>query len=169
MMTIIRNADPEDFEEIWPIFQSVIEKGETYVYAPSTTYQQAFDIWMKRPLRTFVAEIDKTIVATYYIKPNYTGLGAHICSCGYMVHKAFRNQGIATQMCQHSLVTAKQLGFDAMQFNFVVSTNKASISLWKKMGFCIVGTIPNAYQHQHLGKVDIYIMYRGLEGILTPK
>ncbi len=49
-----------------------------------------------------------------------------------------------------------------MQFNAVVSTNKAAIALWKKLGFSIIGTIPEAYLHKQLGYVDSYIMYKQL-------
>ena len=161
-MIKIRSANKEDFEFIWPIFHSVVSKGETYVYDPDTNMEQAYTIWMERPRKTFVVELNSKIVATYYIKSNYSGLGNHICSCGYMVMEEFRNQGLAIEMCKHSINSAIQMGYEAMQFNFVVSTNNASIRLWKKMGFNIVGTIPNAYNHQIKGKVDIFIMYKSL-------
>ena len=38
-------------------------------------------------------------------------------------------------MCEHSLEQARRLGFSAMQFNIVVSTNEAAIALWKRHGF----------------------------------
>ncbi len=159
-MITIQVATKKDFKQIWPIFNSIVSKGETYVYSPQTSYDEAYDIWMKRPLQTFVALKESSIVGTYYIKPNYSGLGNHICSCGYMVATNYRQQGIATAMCTHSFKQAKQLNFDAMQYNYVVSTNKASISLWKKMGFNIVGTVPNAFNHSLHGKIDTHIMYK---------
>ena len=161
-MLTIRLAKNEDFDFIWPIFHSVVSKGETYVYHPDTNLDQAFSIWMERPLQTYVVEIKQEIVATYYIKSNYTGLGRHVCSCGYMVKEDFRNQGIAFEMSKHSMDAARKLGFKAMQFNFVVSTNTASIRLWKKMGFEIVGTVPNAFNHSINGLVDVHIMYQSL-------
>ena len=160
---LIREATHDDFKFLWPIFHSVVSKGETYVYSTETSFEQAYHIWMDRPLKTYVVEFNSEIVGTYYIKPNFSGLGSHICSCGYMVHEEYRNQGIASEMCNHSFDVAKQFGFSAMQFNFVVSSNVASIALWKKMGFSIVGTVPNAYQHSVKGLVDVYIMHRLLD------
>jgi len=34
--------------------------------------------------------------------------------------------------------------------------------VWKKMGFAIVGTIPEAFRHPRLGFVDAYVMYKRL-------
>ncbi|MDY7024279.1 MAG: hypothetical protein SWJ54_23510 [Cyanobacteriota bacterium] len=66
-------------------------------------------------------------------------------------------------MGEHSLIEARKLGFKAMQFNFVVSTNQSAIKLWQRLGFKIVGTLPNAFQHKILGFVDVYVMYQELE------
>jgi len=54
------------------------------------------------------------------------------------------------------------LGYKAIQFNFVVSTNEAAVRLWKKIGFEIVGTLPGAFKHSSLGYVDVYVMFRSL-------
>jgi ribosomal protein S18 acetylase RimI-like enzyme len=46
-----------------------------------------------------------------------------------------------------------------------VSTNEAAIALWKKLGFSIVGTLPEVFRHEDLGFVDAYVMYRFLDDI----
>jgi L-amino acid N-acyltransferase YncA len=66
-------------------------------------------------------------------------------------------------MCEHSLAEARSLGFRAMQFNFVVSTNEAALHLWKEFGFDVVGTLPRAFRHPQKGYVDVYVMFRSLE------
>jgi ribosomal protein S18 acetylase RimI-like enzyme len=65
-------------------------------------------------------------------------------------------------MCQHSLERAKERGFRAMQFNFVVSSNERAVRLWQSMGFETVGRLPEAFQHPTLGAVDALVMYRHL-------
>jgi len=65
-------------------------------------------------------------------------------------------------MAEHSLSEARRLGFRAMQFNFVVSTNASAIHLWQQLGFKIVGTLPGAFRHSKLGYVDVYVMFRSL-------
>jgi ribosomal protein S18 acetylase RimI-like enzyme len=65
-------------------------------------------------------------------------------------------------MAEHSLSEACRLGFRAMQFNYVISTNSAAICLWQDLGFEIVGTLPDAFHHPQKGYVDVYVMYRSL-------
>jgi len=52
----------------------------------------------------------------------------------YMVSSKFRGQGIGKFMGEHSIKTAKELGFIAMQFNIAVSTNYNTIKLWQSLG-----------------------------------
>jgi ribosomal protein S18 acetylase RimI-like enzyme len=79
-----------------------------------------------------------------------------------MVAPEARGHGIGRAMGEHSLSEARRLGFRAMQFNFVVSTNESAIRLWKQLGFKIVGTLPDAFRHPEKGYVDVYVMYRSL-------
>jgi ribosomal protein S18 acetylase RimI-like enzyme len=65
-------------------------------------------------------------------------------------------------MCAHALETAKRLGYRAMQFNFVVSSNTRAVALWKSFGFDIAGTLPKAFRHPDLGYFDAYVMFREL-------
>jgi RimJ/RimL family protein N-acetyltransferase len=112
---------------------------------------------------TYVAvDQGETILGTYYIKPNQHGLGDHICNCGYIVSENARGQGIASQICEHSQQEAVTQGFRAMQFNFVVSTNESAVHLWKKLGFNVIGTVPEAFRHPRHGYVDAFIMYKRL-------
>ena len=158
----ITEINTDDFRDFWPVFKTVIQDQETYTFDPELTFDQAFETWCELPLKTYVVRLESRVVGTYYLKPNAAGPSAHICNCGYMVDPQARGQGIAKQMCEHSQEVARQLGFTAMQFNSVVSTNSAAIRLWKKLGFNIIGTIPKAYQHKTLGLVDSFIMHKFL-------
>ena len=102
------------------------------------------------------------IFGTYIIKPNQIDLGSHIANCSYMVHPNAQGKGIGKLLCEHSITNAKQLGYQAIQFNLVISTNLGAIKLWEKYGFEIIGTIPKAFRHLKLGLVDAYIMYKEL-------
>ena len=79
-----------------------------------------------------------------------------------MVASQARGRGIGEALCRHSLETAREAGYDAMQFNFVVSTNAAAVKLWQRCGFAIVGTLPGAFRHPRRGTVDGLVMYRKL-------
>jgi ribosomal protein S18 acetylase RimI-like enzyme len=79
-----------------------------------------------------------------------------------MVAPDAQGQGIGRVMGEHCLSEARRLGFRAMQFNFVVSTNASAINLWQQLGFKIVGTLPGAFRHPEAGYVDVYVMFRPL-------
>ncbi|WP_412970856.1 N-acetyltransferase family protein [Glaciecola sp. MF2-115] len=159
---MIKEISKLDFESFWPTFLYIIQAQETYAIDPDLNLEQAFSLWCELPLKSYVYVENDTVLGTYYLKQNAMGPSSHICNCGYMVSNEARGKGIARQLCEHSQNIALDLGFDAMQFNSVVSTNKIAISLWEKLGFSIVGTVPKAYKHGQLGFVDSYVMYKWL-------
>ncbi len=154
----IREASENDFDKIWPIFHEIISAGEAYAYPPDTTKEQALNIWLKTPRKTFVFEENENILGTYYLKTNQAGPGSHVCNCGYMVSSQARGKGLATSMCKHSQEVAKELGYKAMQFNFVASSNEGAVRLWAKLGFETVGILPKAFNHPSKGYVDALVM-----------
>lgn len=158
----IRAAQDADFEHIWPIFRAVAAAGDTYAYPRDVTEQQGRRLWMDLPRKTFVADDGAGIAGTYFIKTNHDGPGSHVCNCGYMVAPSARGRGIATAMCEHSQQVARELGYDAMQFNFVASTNQGAVRLWQRLGFDIVGRLPRAFRHPTHGDVDALVMYKRL-------
>lgn len=159
----LREATREDFDQIWPIFLEIAAAGETYAYPRDITKPQAQELWMDAPRKTYVFEEDGKILGTYYIKSNQAGPGDHVCNCGYMVSSAARGRGLATAMCEHSQGIAKELGYKAMQFNFVASSNEGAVKLWNKLGFATVGRLPKAFHHPSAGYVDALVMYKWLE------
>ena len=154
----IRVATAADFEGIWPIFHEIVAAGTTYAIDWDTDLDGAQRIWMEAPLETWVAVDGGMIAGTYYIKANQAGGGAHVCNCGYMVASDAQGRGIARAMCEHSQIRALELGFRAMQFNFVLATNVGAIGLWKKLGFEVVGRLPEAFEHPEAGFVDAVVM-----------
>jgi L-amino acid N-acyltransferase YncA len=158
----IRQATPADYDPIWDIFSIVIRSGDTYVFDPNTPKADLQKIWFGDHVHTFVAVEENNVVGSYRLRANQPDLGDHIANCGYIVSPLMRGKGIGKTLCAHSLETARQLGFLAMQFNYVVSTNTPAVRLWQQMGFEIIGTTPKSYRHSTLGLVDTFIMYREL-------
>ena len=170
----IRLAELADWHDIWHLLEPIFRAGETYPYDPAISKADAYTAWMEVPTATYVAETTTTdaagpdttggrdILGTYYIKPNQPALGAHVCNCGYAVSQRARGKGVATTLCNHSQQEAKRLGFRAMQFNLVVSTNAPAVYLWQKLGFQKVATLPGAFNHTTQGFVDAFVMYKQL-------
>jgi ribosomal protein S18 acetylase RimI-like enzyme len=159
---IIREATASDRDAIWRILEPVIRSGDTYTLPRDLSREDALAYWTSPGHEVFVAEENAEILGTYYLKANQKGGGAHVANCGYMTAPWANGRGIARTMCQHSLDRAKERGFRAMQFNFVVSTNKRAVGLWQRLGFAIVGRLPQAFLHPQQGAVDALVMYRHL-------
>lgn len=156
----IREAGAGDWPRIWPLFKAVVAKGDTYTVSPEVTEAEGQAYWMGKAVAVFLAELDGRLVGTYCLRMNQPGLGSHVANAGYMVDLASFGRGIGSRMCEHSLGEARSRGYEAMQFNAVVSTNHRAVALWKRHGFAVIGTVPQGYKHRTLGPVDLLIMHR---------
>jgi L-amino acid N-acyltransferase YncA len=162
-MVHIRPAIDPDHDQIWTIFHQVVATGDTYAIDSNISRPDALAYWCGHPhTHAYVAESNHQIIGTYILKPNQSGAGSHVANAAFMVSAAARGQGVGRAMAEHCLAQARRLGFRAMQFNFVVSTNESAIRLWKQLGFEIVGTLPKAFRHPQKGYVDVYVMFRSL-------
>ncbi len=132
---MLRLFEERDWAVVWSILQPVFAAGETYAFPRNIEESQAYHEWIKKPWETWVAEVDNRILATYYIKPNQPGQGAHVCNCGYVVNEAARGQGLASSMCEHSQIRARLLSFRAMQYSLVVAANAGAVALWERPRF----------------------------------
>lgn len=163
----IRPATDRDADAIWHIFQQVIAGRDTYVFAPDTSRSDGIGYWFGPEITTFVAEIDDRVAGMYKLIANRRDLGAHVANASFMVDPAAAGRGVGRAMGRHCLHEARAQGYDAMQFNFVVSTNRRAVALWQSLGFRIVGTLPRAFRHGTLGRVDAYVMHRFLDDIVV--
>ncbi|WP_434714879.1 GNAT family N-acetyltransferase (plasmid) [Rhizobium sp. YTUHZ045] len=159
---LIRPANNDDRSAIWRIIGPTIRAGETYALDRDLSEADALAYWMGADRETFVAEEDGVILGTYYIKANQAGGGRHVCNCGYMTDAAASGRGVARRMHEHSLEHARSRGFRAMQFNFVVSSNRRAVALWQSLGFEIVGRLPGVFLHPTESYVDALVMFRTL-------
>ena len=157
---LIRPATEGDQEAIWAILEPMIRRGDTYTLPRDMTRLQAIEFWFAPGHEAFVWEEQGAILGTYFLRANQRGGGAHVANCGYVTARAAEGRGIARAMCRHSLERAKERGFRAMQFNFVVSSNTRAVELWKGLGFQVVGCLPGAFEHPELGFVDALVMYK---------
>ena len=129
MSLLIRSATENDAEAIWAIMEPIVRAGETYAMPTDFSREEALKYWFASGHQVFVARLDGGIAGTYYLKANGKGGGSHVSNCGYMTGGNFGGRGVASAMCRHSLEQAREGGFLAMQFNFVISTNFAAVHL----------------------------------------
>jgi L-amino acid N-acyltransferase YncA len=159
----IREFTDPDWPEVWAIYQTVVNAGETYTYDPTWAEERAKEIWIEPvPGRTFVAVENDRIVGTAHVGPNKPGRGSHVATASFMVDPTARGLGVGRALGEHVLDSARSDGYDSMQFNAVVESNTGAVRLWQQLGFEIIGTVPDAFEHPALGKVGLHIMYRRL-------
>ncbi len=159
----IRRAEPGDLDAMWDIFQPLLSGGDAFPFGAGFE-KSTFQLHWFSGHPAYVACTGDTILGMYKMGANYPDHGAHVASATYAVAAQAQGKGIGRALVEHSLAQARREGFLAMQFNYVVSTNAPAMALYRKLGFNIAGTLPQAFRHRELGLVDAYVLHRFLEG-----
>ena len=167
-MTVqIRTATDADWPAIWPFLHEIVTARETYAYDPELTEEQARPLWMSpssaaRSRTTVAVDADGTVLGTANMYPNRPGPGSHVASASFMVDTAARGKGVGRLLGQDMIDWAAREGFRSIQFNAVVETNESAVHLWQALGFTIIGTVPEAFDHPKHGYVGLHVMHRPL-------
>jgi L-amino acid N-acyltransferase YncA len=159
---IIRTATDEDWTQIWPFFARIVDAGETYAYPPGLASDEARSLWMEQPGIVLVAVDDDVVLGSAKVGPNRPGRGAHVATASFMVDPVCGGRGVGRALGERALEWARAEGYRSMQFNAVVETNGAAIALWTSLGFTVIGTVPEAFDHRTQGLVGLHVMYRRL-------
>ena len=162
MKVELRQATPQDGEALWSLFSAILADGTTFAPDEQTSQSSFLADWFGRGGEQWVADSDGRLVGAYTLRPNQPGRGAHIATASYGVDAGARGLGVGRALGSHSIERARALGYAAIQFNFVVSTNAPAVRLWKGLGFEVLATLPGAYRHRVQGPVDAYVMWRSL-------
>jgi GNAT superfamily N-acetyltransferase len=159
----IRAARAEDWPRIYPFFARIVADGETYAYPEGLTAAAAEPLWMEQPPGlTVVAEADGAIHGSAKMGPNRPGRGAHVSTASFMVDPARRGAGVGRALGRYAVDWARSTGYHGMQFNAVVETNLVAVRLWQSLGFEVIGTVPEAFDHPKHGLVGLHVMYQRL-------
>jgi L-amino acid N-acyltransferase YncA len=161
---LIRDATVDDWPAIWRFMRGIVAAGETFSWDRDTTEARARTMWFHEPPgRTVVAVgSDGTVLGTAETHPNHGGPASHIANAGFMVDPAHAGRGVGRALGEHVLDRARTDGYRAMVFNAVVETNTAAVALWRSLGFEVLATVPDGFQHPTRGYVGLHIMHRRL-------
>ena len=160
---LIREYTDGDWPAVWTIFQKVVGARDTYVYDPEWSSDEARKVWVEPPPgQTVVASDGSEILGTAKMGPNRPGPGSHVATASFMVADSARGHGVGRALGEYAVAWAREHGYAAMQFNAVVETNLPAVRLWQALGFEIIGTLPEAFEHAQLGRVGLHVMYRRL-------
>lgn len=157
----LRAAAPTDAPAMLALLQSASAEGDALPFLNGLDADFIESQWL-RAAGCVVAFRGAVLLGMYRYGTIMPGRGSHICTGTFVVSREARGQGIGRALVTHCLDAAKASGYQAMQFNQVVSTNSAALSLYRSLGFTEAGCIPEAFKHDHLGYVPAYVMYRRL-------
>lgn len=152
---------------LYKLFLEIVKEGNSYPQLLPFSYEEFLDYFCPPKSIVVTAKKDSQIIGAFYIKPNFPGRASHIANCGYIVKKEFRGQGIGFHFGKCSIDIAKELGYRGIIFNLVFKENTRSIKLWQKLGFKIIGTIPDALKKDDGTYQDALIMFLGLETLTS--
>lgn len=160
---IIRQATEADWPLIYPIYAAIMAEGKTYAFPEGQSQQEARPWWMEEPPgRTVVAVSDGAIAGSAKMGPNRPGRGSHVATASFLVDPGRQGQGTGRALAEYVLDWCRQAGFASIQFNAVVEVNAPAVHLWRSLGFRIIGTVPEAFDHPEHGLVGLHVMFRYL-------
>jgi L-amino acid N-acyltransferase YncA len=160
----VRDAEPVDLAAVAPFFRAIVAAGETYAYPEDLDDQGIADLWFAAPPGRTVAAVDDDggVLGSATMGPNRPGRGAHVATASFMVDPAAQGRGVGRALGEEAVRWAREQGFRSMQFNAVVETNTAAVALWRSLGFAVMTTIPEAFDHARHGLVGLHVMFRRL-------
>ena len=160
----VRAATDGDWPAVWSFLSGIIAAGETYTWDRDTSEPAARAKWMHEPPGRTVVAVDAggAVLGTAETHPNQAGPGSSVANAGFMVDPAHGGRGIGRLLAEHVLDQARADGYRAMQFNAVVETNTGAVALWRSLGFEILATVPESFDHPSLGPVGLHVMHRFL-------
>jgi ribosomal protein S18 acetylase RimI-like enzyme len=161
---LIRAAEPADWPAIWRFMRVIVAAGSTFTWDRDIAEADARAYWLHSlPGRAVVAvDASGAVLGTAETHPNQGGPGAHVANAGFMVDPAAGGLGVGRALAEHVIAQARADGYRAMVFNAVVSTNTRAVALWRSLGFTVLATIPEGFQHPEHGFVGLHVMHRAL-------
>jgi GNAT superfamily N-acetyltransferase len=154
----------DDWPQVWPFWDEIVQAGETYAYPLDLGSEQARALWtVPPPGQTVVLEEDGVVLGSATMGPNRPGRGSHVGTASFMVSGAARGRGVGRRLGEHVVRWHRDHGFRAIQFNAVVETNETAVRLWQSLGFRIIGTVPEAFDSRAHGLVGLHVMHLPLD------
>lgn len=159
MNIFIREFQAGDIADAIAIWNEVVEEGAAFPQLDYLDQLTGMDFFLEQSFTGVACDDSGQVVGLYILHPNNVGRCGHISNASYAVRSAIRGQGIGQQLVAHCLEKASELGFRILQFNAVVASNTPALSVYKKLGFVQIGTIPGGFLMKDGSYQDITVHY----------
>lgn len=159
MNIIIREYNSSDIEQAIRIWNGVVRAGDAFPQTDELNILSGNEFFCSQS-RTAVAEDREKgdIVGLYILHPNNVGRCKHICNASYAVSPKLRGNNIGSMLVEDSLKEGRRLGFRILQFNAVVKDNLPARHIYEKLGFILIGEIPEGFRADN-GYKNICLYY----------
>ncbi len=146
LAVIVEKLTEKNLEKAVEIWNQVVEDGRAFPQTETLSIEEGRTFFESQSY-TGVAKIEETgeVVGLYILHPNNIGRCEHIANASYAVERNARGHHAGEALVKDCLLKGKELGFRILQFNAVVASNTAALSLYKKLGFKKLGTIPGGF------------------------
>ncbi|SDN93732.1 GNAT family N-acetyltransferase [Geodermatophilus sp. DSM 45219] len=141
----------------------MVGAGRTYAHPEGLSPEDARPLWTERPPgRTVVAVDGGTVLGSAGMCPNRPGRGPHVATASFLVDPAAQGRGVGRALGEHVVGWARSAGYRGIRFTAVVETDTPAVSLWRSLGFVVIGTVPGAFDHPEHGFVGLHVVFRDL-------
>ena len=157
----IRPVEEADWDGVLALLRDIVDDGETYAYPTGVEDSVLRGLWDEPAPGVTVVAVDDTgtLLGSAKSGPNRPGRGAHVATASFIVSPTARRHGVGRALAEWVMAWARDAGFRAMQFNAVVETNDSAVRLWQRLGFEVVGTVPEAFDSRRHGLVGLHVMH----------
>lgn len=162
--TIIRYPQPGDLDNVLQFANALVEE-DTFVMLNQPMTREEEEKWLRDTLEKM--EKGQKIQLVCEVNGVYAGnceirrrdkRQSHVGEVGISIAKAYREEGIGTELLKTLIDEGKGMGLRLLVMN-CFETNARALHVYEKLGFRRAGTVPGvyAYKSDYIGEVRLYL------------
>lgn len=154
---IVRGYKEDDVPDMVRIWNKVVDDGVAFPQLDLLDEESGKKFFSEQTYCA-VAQTEGETVGMYILHPNNVGRCGHICNASFAVDADCRGKHIGEKLVLDCLEQGKEHGFIILQFNAVVENNIHARHLYERLGFVLVGKIPNGFKMKdgHFENICVY-------------
>ncbi len=158
----VRKYEKKDIKEMTEIWNEVVEDGIAFPQEEKLNETQAEKFFSSQTFCGVAENENGEVLGLYILHPNNVGRCGHIANASYAVSKNCRGLHIGEKLVKHCLLTAKENNFKILQFNAVVESNIHARHLYERLGFKLLGIVPEGFRLKNGAYENICLYYISL-------
>ena len=155
----VRAYETKDLAAMNAIWNEVVEEGIAFPQEELLDETTGAAFFAEQTYCAVAEDESGRVLGLYILHPNNVGRCGHIANASFAVASSSRGMHIGEKLVTHCLKQAASEGFKLMQFNAVVAGNIHARHLYERLGFKLVGTIPDGFLLKDGTYSDICIYY----------